>query len=68
MKTETVIGFKNEEVKTINKICDFMTESLGHCFCTSLIAKKDPTQNLNSEDVNELYNFVLALKKEINKE
>jgi hypothetical protein len=68
MKTETVIGFKNEEVKTINKICDFVTESLGHCFCTNINAKKDPVKNLSSEDVNELYNFVLVLKKEINKE
>lgn len=67
MKTETVIGFKNDEVRTLNKVCDFVTESLGRCFCTSL-DKKDSVKNLDKDTINELYKFAQALKKEINKE
>lgn len=69
MKTETVIGFKNDEVKMLNKICDFMTESLGRCFCTgSSNLNKDPILNLDKESINEMYKFIQDLKKEVNKE
>jgi len=69
MKTETVIGFKNDEVRTLNKVCDFVTESLGRCFCTgSSSMDKDPVLSLDKESVDELYKFVQALKKEVNKE
>jgi hypothetical protein len=69
MKTETVIGFKNDEVRTLNKVCDFVTESLGRCFCTcSSSMDTDPVLSLDKESVDELYKFVQALKKEVNKE
>lgn len=69
MKTETVIGFKNEEVQVLNKICNFVTESLGRCFCTgSNSLDKDPVLTLDKESVNEMYKFIQDLKKEVNKE